>query len=411
MTKFAATADPKSLGFDPARLARMDNHFKTFVDDGRLPGWLMAVAKGGELFHVSTYGHRDVENNLPVTDDTIWRIASMTKPITAVAAMILWEEGKFELRDRVSWYIPSFANQKVWRSGSINNPRFDPVVEPMEIWHLFTHMAGLTYGFMYAHPVDEMYRRAGFEWGIPQGANLEQVCDTLAGLPLLFQPGAEWAYSMSIDVLGRIVEIISGMTLGEFMKKRIFEPLGMTDTGFWCPEDQAHRLAAAYAMNPADRKRMPIPQMGVNALRKPSADLGGGGLVSTASDYWKFAEMLRNGGELNGVRILSPRTIKFMATNHLPNNADLTEFGRPLFSETAYDGVGFGLSMSVTLNPATGKVPGSAGDYGWGGAFSTAFTVDPVEDLTYMFMTQLLPSSAHPIRTQLKQMLFQAMVD
>ena len=411
MPEIAVTADASDLGFDPARLARLDAHFKKYVDDGRLPGWSLAVARDGEVAHVANYGFADIEAKRPLEGDAIFRIASMTKPICGVAAMILWEEGLFELRDHVKWYIPSFADQKVFRSGSTTNPRLDPVTEPMEMWHLFTHTAGLTYGFMYSHSVDQMYRNAGFEWGTPPDKDLAGICDMLAALPLLFQPGAEWNYSMSIDVLGRMVEVLSGMSLGEFMKKRIFDPLGMTDTAFWVPEDKVDRLASLYVMNPADRKAMRLDAMAGGATRRPLAEMGGGGLSSTMSDYMKFAMMLRNGGELNGVRILSPRTVSYMASNHLPDGADLSEFGRPLFAETAFDGVGFGLTMSVTLDPVKAKVPGSVGDYGWGGAFSTIFTVDPVEDLVYLFMTQLMPSSAHPIRPQFKQLVHQALVD
>ena len=411
MAEIAVTADASDLGFDPGRLARLDAHFKKYVDDGRLPGWSLAVARDGEIAHASTYGWADIEAKRPLEGDAIFRIASMTKPICGVAAMILWEEGLFELRDHVKWYIPSFADQKVFRSGSTTNPRLDPVTEPMEMWHLFTHTAGLTYGFMYSHSVDQMYRNAGFEWGTPPDKDLAGICDMLAALPLLFQPGAEWNYSMSIDVLGRVVEVLSGMSLGEFMKKRIFDPLGMTDTAFFVPEDKTDRLAALYVMNPADRKAMRLDAMAGGATRKPLAEMGGGGLVSTMSDYMKFAMMLRNGGELGGVRILSPRTVSYMASNHLPDGADLSEFGRPLFAETAFDGVGFGLTMSVTVDPVKAKVPGSVGDFGWGGAFSTIFTVDPAEDLVYLFMTQLMPSSAHPIRPQFKQLVHQALVD
>lgn len=411
MPEIAVTADASDLGFDPARLTRLDAHFKKYVDDGRLPGWSLAVARDGEIAHSSTYGWADIEAKRPLEGDAIFRIASMTKPICGVAAMILWEEGLFELRDHVKWHIPSFADQKVFRSGSTTNPRLDPVSEPMEMWHLFTHTAGLTYGFMYSHSVDQMYRNAGFEWGTPPDKDLAGICDMLASLPLLFQPGTEWNYSMSIDVLGRVVEVLSGMSLGEFMKKRIFDPLGMTDTAFFVPEDKTDRLAALYVMNPADRKAMRLDAMAGGATRKPLAEMGGGGLVSTMSDYMKFAMMLRNGGELGGVRILSPRTVSYMASNHLPDGADLSEFGRPLFAETAFDGVGFGLTMSVTLDPVKAKVPGSVGDFGWGGAFSTIFTVDPAEDLVYLFMTQLMPSSAHPIRPQFKQLVHQALVD
>lgn len=411
MTHRIATVDPTEVGFDPSRLARIETHFAKYVDSGKLPGVHVAVTRGGKLAYETKIGHADVEAKKPIADDTIYRIYSMTKPICTVAAMILWEEGLFELHDQVKWFIPSFANQKVFRSGTLTAPRYEPVSEPMEIWHLMSHTAGLTYGFVYSNPVDQMYRNAGFEWGTPQGKNLEGVIDVLAELPLMFQPGAEWAYSMSIDVLGRVVEVVSGMTLGEFMKKRIFDPLGMNDTGFYCPEDQQHRLAALYVPNPADKKAVRSDAMASGAMHPPAAELGGGGLVSTMSDYVKFAEMLRGGGEYNGVRILGPRTVEMMSANHLPNNADLTAYGRPLFSETTFDGVGFGLGMSVTLDPAAAKVPGSPGDYGWGGAASTNFTIDPLEDMTYTIMTQLLPSSTWPIRSQLKQLVHQALVD
>ena len=411
MSNSIASVDPSEVGFDPTRLARIETHFSKYVESGKLPGVHIAVTRGGKLAYETKIGHADVEAKKPIADDTIYRIYSMTKPICAVAAMMLWEEGLFELHDQVKWFIPSFANQKVFRSGTLTAPRFEPVSEPMEMWHLFSHTAGMTYGFVYANPVDQMYRNAGFEWGTPQGKNLAEVIDILAELPLMFQPGAEWAYSMSIDVLGRVVEVLSGMTLGEFMKKRIFEPLGMNDTGFYCPEDQAHRLAALYVPNPADKKAIRSDAMGAGALNKPVAELGGGGLVSTMADYVKFAEMLRGGGQLNGVRILGPRTVELMGSNMLPNNADLTAYGRPLFSETTFDGVGFGLGMSVTLDAATAKVPGTPGDFGWGGAASTNFTVDPLEDMTYTIMTQLLPSSTWPIRSQLKQLVHQALVD
>lgn len=410
MSDLTIAVDPTEVGLDPARLARIDTHFRNYVDDGRLPGWAIAVARDGKLAWKSSYGMRDTENSIPITDDTIYRIFSMTKPICAVAALMLWEEGRFEMHDPVHRYIPSFRDQKVFRSGTLTAPRFDPVTEPMEMWHLFTHTAGITYGFMYSHPVDQMYRNAGFEWGVPRDASLADICDRLASLPLLFQPGSEWNYSMSIDVLGRVVEVLSGMSLGEFMRTRIFEPLGMHDTAFWCPADKSDRLAALYALNPADRKAMRNDAGGANALNQPTADLGGGGLVSTTGDYLRFAQMLRGRGELDGVRLLGPRTVDFMASNHLPGGADLTKYGRPLFAETTFDGVGFGLGVSVTLDPVAAKVPGSVGDYGWGGAASTTFTVDPVEDLVYVFMTQLMPSSAHPLRSQLKQLVHQSIV-
>jgi CubicO group peptidase (beta-lactamase class C family) len=237
------------------------------------------------------------------------------------------------------------------------------------------------------------------------------MCDVLAGLPLLFQPGTEWNYSMGLDVLGRVLEVVSGQPLDELMRTRLLEPLGMTESSWHVPEEHHTRVARLYGANPATGKAMKLDMMGDAALKPPQAFLGGGGMQSTAGDYQRFVQMLANGGELDGVRVLSPRTVRYMASNHLPNNADLTAFGRPLFSETAFDGVGFGLGVSVTLDPVKGRVAGSPGEFAWGGAASTAFWVDPVEDLTVTFFTQLLPSSVHPIRSQLKQLVYQSIVD
>jgi CubicO group peptidase (beta-lactamase class C family) len=411
MAHLKVEIDAAEAGFSPERLARVDPHFRRYVDDGRLPGWSLAIARHGRLVHVSTYGQRDVEASAPVELDTIFRLYSMTKPITAVAALMLWEQGAFELKDPVKRLIPAFGATRVWRGGSVTAPQTEPVRDDLAVWHLFTHTAGLTYGFLGAHPVDDLYRRGGFEWGSPEGADLEAVCDRLATFPLLFQPGSEWNYSMATDVLGRVVEVASGMPLDRFFAERIFEPLGMHDSGFFCPEDQQHRLAALYTPAPGTGKAQRLDSMGDRALTKPVFLSGGGGCVSTLADYHRFAEMLRNGGELDGVRLLAPGTVDYMASNHLPGGVDLSAFGRQLFSETTFDGVGFGLGVSVTLDPVKAKVPGSFGDFGWGGAASTAFWIDPVEDLSVVFLTQLLPSSTHPLRSQLKQMVHQAIVD
>jgi CubicO group peptidase (beta-lactamase class C family) len=262
---------------------------------------------------------------------------------------------------------------------------------------------------MFAHPVDGMYRQAGFEWGVPADLDLEAIVDKWAALPLLFQPGTEWNYSVSLDVLGRVLEVVTCQRLDELMRTRLFEPLGMNETTWFVDAARAPRLAALYGAHPQTRKAGRID--GGNALLEPKAHLGGGGLVSTAHDYHRFTQMLLRGGELDGVRILSPSTVKFMASNHLPGGVDLTAFGRPLFAETAFDGVGFGLGVSVTIDPVKARVPGSVGEFGWGGAASTAFWIDPVEDLTVQFFTQLLPSSTHPIRSQLKQLVHQAIID
>lgn len=403
--------DPGEVGFDAQRLQRIDTHFQRYVDDGRLAGWLVLVARDGEVAHLSTYGRRDIENDLPVEVDTRWRIFSMTKPITSVAAMLLYEEGRFELKDPVAKYIPSFEDVRVYRSGSALNPVTEPASEPMRIWHLLTHTSGLTYGFHHATPVDAMYRKNGFEWGTPPGADLAQCCDAWAAMPLLFQPGAEWNYGVSTDVLGRVVEVVSGQSLDDFFAERIFGPLGMTDTAFFVGEDQADSLAALYVPNPATGKALRNDAFGAGALQRPACLSGGGGLVSTAADYHRFASMLLHEGELDGVRLLGTRTLRYMARNHLPGGADLEAFGRPLFAETSFTGVGFGLGFSVVDDPVANKVLSSPGEFAWGGAASTAFWVDPLEGVTALFMTQLLPSSTHPIRPQLKQLVYQALVD
>jgi CubicO group peptidase (beta-lactamase class C family) len=402
--------DPAEVGFDIDRLGRIDRHFADYVDDGRLPGWLTVVARHGKVVHVGAYGMRDVEAGLPIEADTIFRIYSMSKPITSVAAMMLYEEGGFELKDEVSRFIPSFADTLVYHSGSYVNPITEPMVEPMRIWHLLTHTSGLSYGFHYSHPVDAIYRAAGFEWGVPRDLDLAACCDRFAELPLVFQPGSSWNYSVSTDVLGRIVEVVSGQSLDAFFNERIFEPLGMTDTAFFVDDDDHGRLAALYVPEPGTLKAIATP-MGREAARRPTYLSGGGGLVSTAHDYHRFAQMLLGGGELDGTRLLSPRTVAYMTRNHLPGGADLEAFGQSSFSETTFDGVGFGLGFSVVEDSVANKVLSSVGDYGWGGAASTAFWVDPAEDITVLFLTQLLPSSTHPIRPQLKQLVYQALVD
>jgi len=412
-TALEVQVDPAELGFDPARLARIDRHFDAYVADGRLPGWLAVVARDGQVAHLAASGRRDVEAGLPVELDTVWRIYSMTKPITAVAAMMLWEEGAFELKDPVSRFIPAFARSRVFTGGSALKPVTQPATEPILIWHLLTHTAGLTYGFHHSHPVDARYREAGFEWGTPPGLDLAACCEAWAELPLLFQPGSEWNYSVASDVLGRVVEVVSGQPLDEFFAERIFAPLGMADTGFWAggAEGGGERLAALYSPDPATGRATRNERMGASALGAPDCLSGGGGLLSTAADYHRFAQMLLREGELDGARLLGPRTVRFMRANHLPGGADLEAFGRPLFAETTFDGVGFGLGFSVVVDPVANRVPSSPGEFSWGGAASTAFWIDPVERITVLFFTQLLPSSTYPIRSQLRQLVAQALVD
>ncbi|MGY2002757.1 serine hydrolase domain-containing protein [Blastococcus sp. SYSU DS1024] len=408
--------DPAEVGMDPARLGRLDGRLARYVEDGQLPGFLVTVARRGKLVHVGRYGSRDVENGLPVELDTRWRIFSMTKPVTSVAAMMLYEEGAFQLTDPISRWLPEFAETRVYVAGSAMKPVTAPQVEPIRIWHLLTHMSGLTYGFHHAHPVDAMYRTMGHEWGTPPGADSAEVCRQWASVPLVFQPGSEWNYGVSTDVLGRLVEVVSGQPLDEFFASRIFGPLGMAQTSFGLrPEDDPDTLARLYAATPgqpggAPTGFAPLDAMGQAALSKPAFLSGGGGLVSTAGDYLRFAEMLRRGGAYDGGRLLGPRTLAHMVRNHIPGGQDLESFGRPLFAETPLRGVGFGLGVSMVIDPTRYGVVSNIGDYSWGGAASTAFYVDPVEDITVGFYTQLLPSSTLPIRNYLRQLVNQALV-
>jgi CubicO group peptidase (beta-lactamase class C family) len=398
------------VGFDAARLRRIDRHFAGYVEDGRLPGWLVLVSRRGRIVHLATCGRRDLEADLPVELDTRFRIYSMTKPVTAVAAMQLYEEGAFSLKDPVSAFIPSFADLSIYRDGPASGPRTTPATRPLLVWHLLTHTAGLTYGFHHAHPVDAMYRAAGFEWVPPDGLDLAACCELWASLPLLFEPGSEWNYSVASDVLGRVVEVVSGQPLDRYFAERIFGPLGMADTGFFVEGEAAAKLAALYTAAPGGRA-VRLDQRGARALRRPSCLDGGGGLVSTAADYHRFTQALLGGGELDGARLLGSRTLAYMARNHLPGGADLESFGRRLFAETTFDGVGYGLGFAVLLDPVANKVLSNLGEFAWGGAASTFFWVDPAEQLTAIFMTQLVPSSAYPLRSELRQLVYQALVD
>jgi CubicO group peptidase (beta-lactamase class C family) len=396
-------------GFDAGRLARIDRHFTRYVEDGRLPGWLALVSRHGKVVHLATCGRRDLEAGLPVETGTRFRIYSMTKPVTAVAAMQLYEEGAFALKDPVHRFIPSFEHLRVYRDGPAPGPRTEPATQPMRLWHLLTHTAGLTYGFHHAHPVDAMYRAAGFEWVAPEGRDLAECCDLWAGLPLLFEPGSEWNYSVASDVLGRVVEVVSGQPLDRFLQERIFGPLGMTSTGFWVTEADAGELAAFYSAGPHGPVRN--DELGGRALHRPACLAGGGGLVSTAADYHRFTQALLGGGELDGARLLGTRTLAYMARNHLPGGADLESFGRRLFAETTFDGIGYGLGWAVLLDPVANKVLSTPGELAWGGAASTFFWVDPAERLTAIFLTQLMPSSTYPLRSELRQLVYQALVD
>jgi CubicO group peptidase (beta-lactamase class C family) len=368
------------------------------------------VARHGEVVHRDAYGWADVEARRPITDDTIFRIYSMTKPIVSVALMMLVEEGQLLLDNRLSRFVPEFANARVFVGGDRENPHTEPARREITVHDLLTHQSGLTAGFM-GGVVSEIYRDNGFGDLMrgPRGT-LAEATARLGGMPLVAHPGDRWHYGMSTDVVGRVVEVLSGTELDEFCATRIFEPLGMPDTGFFVPPQRADRLAACYARTPDERMRL-VDTGGAGSKRtvRPEFLAGGGGLMSTVADYQRFVDMLRLGGELDGVRILGPRTIDLMRRNHLPGGRALGDDA--LYLEKGSEGVGFGLGFGVVIDPAATRNLCTEGEYYWGGAASTVFWIDPVEDVTVIFMTQLMPSSTYPIRLQLRTGVYQALID
>jgi CubicO group peptidase (beta-lactamase class C family) len=402
-------ATPADLGFDAERLRRLDDVLHRYVDKGKIPGVQTLISRRGELVHRDCYGFRDVEAGLPVQPDTIYRIYSMTKPLTSVALMMLYEEGSFLLENPVARWLPELADLKVWVGGTADAPETRPAETELTVHHVLTHTSGLTYGFQWAHPVDELYRRHDLgDFTVPS-YDLDECMALLGQQPLLFEPGTRWNYSMSTDVCGALIERISGVRLDEFLRTRIFEPLGMTDTGFSAPESEVDRCSTLYACTPHVKMLSLAPAAAMT--RPPTFLSGGGGLVSTADDYLRFCHMLVGGGALDGVRLLSPRTLRFMASNHLPGGRTLNEMGQTTFSEVTMEGTGFGLGFSVLVDAAANQTLGSEGLYAWGGAASTAFWIDPVEELAVVFMTQLLPSTTYPLRRHLQAGVYQALTD
>ena len=408
---FGVTTDAGDVGLDATRLKSIDKHFNRYVDEGRLAGYAVAVARHGKVAHFGMYGNKDSEAGTPITDDTIYRIYSMTKPVTSIALMMLVEQGLLQLTDPVSKFIKSFGETRVWNTGTVLKPLTNALTEPIRVWHLLTHTAGMTYGFLYTDVVDDMYRRAGFDSGVGYKDSLEVVCDKYAALPLLFQPGSSWNYSVATDVVGRVVEVVSKMPLDEFFEKNIFAPLGMTDTAFWAPTEKHDRLATLYRHDEATRRKAKLSNFGDSVLEKPAFLSGGGGLVSTAGDYFKFIRMLEGRGKSGNVQIISSRTFEMMVMNHLPNNSDISTFGRPLGEEIFYDGLGFGLGFSVVVDQAKTRVACPNGTFSWGGMASTAFWVDPVNEISAMFFTQLIPSSTYPLRQYLRSLVYAAVTD
>lgn len=401
-----------TLGLSPARLARLDAHLaEKYLASRRLSCTQTLVARHGEIAHFHTQGLADVERGIPARDDTIFRIYSMTKPITSVALMMLVEQGKIALDDPVHKYIPEWKNLGVFVAGTHKlGFQTRPCTRPMQVVDLFRHTAGLTYGFQVRTNVDEAYRREKIG-EIEKAGTLEDMIKTLAKLPLEFSPGEAWNYSVATDVLGWLVQVVSGRPFEQFLAEEIFTPLGMVDTGFHVRDGQAHRFAACYQPSKDGSITLQDDPTTSSFLKPPSFISGGGGLVSTAHDYLQFARMLLNRGTLNGVRLISRKTIDLMTANHLPGGVDLPALSRSLFSEAAYEGVGFGLGFATSTASHKTLMPGSNGDYFWGGAASTFFWVDPEEDLIGIFMTQLMPSSTWPVRKEIRTIVYAALDD
>ena len=397
-----------SSGFSPERLARIDRLLsEKYVGPGRMPCAQFLLARNGETVHETVLGNRDVERGTPLTADTVFRIYSMTKPVACVALMTLVEEGLIALDDPVAKHIPAWKDLGVFSAG-VDPFMTTPPARPMQVVDLMRHTSGLTYGFQSRTNVDAAYRKLKVE-EMHGDHDLESFIAMLAKLPLEFSPGEAWNYSVSTDVVGYLVQKTAGKPLSQVLRERIFEPLKMTDTGFFVREDQKSRFGACYNATPKGGLKLQDDPETSPYLKPPALESGGGGLVSTAADYLRFANMLVNGGELDGARILSPMTVRLMASNHLPGGKDLTELSRSLFSESTNAGVGFGLGFAVVFDPPKTLVPCSMGEFYWGGAASTAFWVDPVEKVTAVFMTQLLPSSTYPIRRELRTLVYSAL--
>ena len=407
MTAPLPLADPRSLGFDPERLARIDRFLaERYVEPGLLPGALLLVARQGELVHRCVLGHASLADGKRLEEDTIFRIYSMTKPVTSVAFMMLVEEGRVALEDPVERWIPAWRDLAVYRSGVPGAFVTRPPEAPLRVIDLLRHTSGLTYGFQLRTNVDAAYRSLGLD--AFKAESLEAFVDALGRVPLEFSPGTAWNYGVSTDVVGHLVGVVSGMPFDAFVQGRILQPLGMHDTGFHVPEAKAARFAECYVRS-ASGALEPAPPL--DFTTPPRAPSGGGGLVSTAADYLRFCEMLRRGGELDGVRLLGPKTLRLMRANHLPGGRDLADLSVSMFSEATYQGVGFGLGFAVTTDPVKCGIASSPGEHWWGGMASTAFWVDPVDDVCVVFMTQLMPSSTYLVRRELRTMVNAAIVE
>ena len=415
----AMKVNPFGAGLNERQLEHITEHLQNrYIDAGRIAGCQVAVARHGHVGYFRSLGFRDRERSLPVEENTIWRIYSMTKPITGVALMTLYERGMFQLNDRVARFIPQWRDLKVREQAPDGTERLVEPARPMTVRDLMTHMSGLGFGggqtLEQLFAADNAARSRGFAPGLRRGAGatLEGMVEHYAGYPLEFHPGTHWFYSVSTDICGRLVEIMSGQRFDEYLRETIFEPLGMTDTGFVVPDDKLARFAACYRRDSSKRLVLLDDPERSGFREQPSFLSGGGGLVSTTPDYLRFCQMLLGGGEVDGVRILGRKTVELMAMNHLPGDGDLQSVALPGgYGEVGFAGMGFGLTVAVAKAPALTQIIGSPGEYQWGGAASTIFWVDPAEDLTVVFMTQLIPSATFNFRGQLKSLVYPAIAD
>jgi CubicO group peptidase (beta-lactamase class C family) len=405
-------ANPAGAGLDERRLERITEHLQgRYIDPGRIAGAQLAVYRHGQVGYYREFGDRDRERSARVQEDTIWRIYSMTKPIVGVGLLALYEQGHFQLTDAVTRWLPEWSGLKVRAEGS------DQLVDarPMTVRDLMMHMSGL--GRIGGPTLAQLFapgRGQGSAVGGRPGAHdtLAAMVERYAEFPLEFQPGTQWLYTVSIDICGRLIEIMSGQPLDVYLRETVFEPLGMPDTAFHVPDDKVGRFAACYRRDESKKLVLADDPQGSGYREPPTFFSGSGGLVSTLPDYLRFCQMLLNGGELDGVRILGRKTVELMSLNHLPGGGDLQQFAVPGgYGEVGFPGMGFGLTVAVSKGPAATGVIGSTGEYMWGGAASTIFWVDPAEDLTVVFMTQLLPSGLFNFRGQLKSLIYPALMD
>ena len=404
---------PSSLGFAPDRLDRLGRFMADrYVATGKLPGTVVLVARRGRIAYSNVTGVADVASGRPLLEDAIFRIYSMTKPLTSVALMMLVEEGRIALSDPVAKYIPAWRDLGVFVAGTSKlGFQTRPPERAMQVVDLLRHTAGLTYGFQNRTNVDAAYRAKNIGMIDKDNKTLAEMIADLATLPLDFSPGEAWNYSVATDVCGWLVQVVSGMPFETFLQDRLFTPLGMVDTGFSVRDGQGHRLATCYNATRDGGLEVQDDPATSPYLKPPAFVSGGGGLVGTAPDYLRFAQMLLNGGTLDGQRYISRKTLDLMTANHLPGGVDLPAISRSMFSEAAYEGVGFGLGFATSTNAARTLMPGSDGDYFWGGAASTFFWVDPREELIGIFMTQLLPSSTYPVRREMRTLVYAALND